>query len=89
LQETADFIAKDSKYYASALVRDAMLAARTLRQLSRRGRVVPELNDESIRELFVQGHRLIYRITESQSVQVLAFIHSARDLPSLWKQRPS
>jgi toxin ParE1/3/4 len=89
LQETAEFIARDSRYYAAALVREAMIAARTLRQFARRGRVVPEFRDDAIRELFVQGHRMIYRIAADQSVQIIAFIHGTRDLSALWQQRPN
>jgi hypothetical protein len=40
--------------------------------------VVPELNDPSIRELFVSSYRLIYQVSPDV-VRVLAFIHSARD----------
>jgi toxin ParE1/3/4 len=44
-----------------------------------RGRVVPELNDPAVRELLVGRYRLMYRVTAS-SVQVVAFVHGARDL---------
>lgn len=39
LDEVAGFIARDSRYYASALVREARLAAQSLRRFPYRGRV--------------------------------------------------
>jgi len=44
--------------------------------------MVPEINETTVRELFVWRYRLIYRVTEA-TVEVLAFIHSARDLSRL------
>ena len=85
LEEVADYIAKDSSHYAAALVREARDAARTLAHLAERGRVVPEFNDPSIRELFVRNYRLIYQVTE-QTIYVVGFIHGARDLWALWEK---
>ena len=79
LEAAADYISQDSPRYAATLVREARDAARSLAKFANRGRVVPEINDQAIRELFVWRYRLIYRILTSE-VQVLAFIHSARDL---------
>ncbi|HYI09317.1 MAG TPA: type II toxin-antitoxin system RelE/ParE family toxin [Thermoanaerobaculia bacterium] len=62
-------------------MREARDAARSLRQFANRGRVVPEIGDPSVRELLVfrQRYRMIYRVLERE-VQILAFIHGARDL---------
>lgn len=84
LAAAAEFIARDSAYYASALVREARTAALSLRYFADRGRRVPEGNDPTIRELFLKNYRLIYKITPS-TVFILAFIHGARDLAGLWK----
>lgn len=83
LEDVADFISKDSPHYAAAFVREVQDAARTLNQLFERGRVVPEFGDPAIRELFVRDYRLIYKIKEG-FVFIIAFIHGARDLQSLW-----
>jgi toxin ParE1/3/4 len=81
LQSAAGYIEYDSPRYAAALIRDARDAARSLRRFANRGRVVPEIGDPTVRELFVfrQRYRMIYRMLE-QEVQILAFIHGARDL---------
>ena len=88
LEEAADFIARDSRYYAAALVRDARAAARSLRTLAERGRIVPEARSGNVREIPVKSYRLIYRVAPGE-VTVLAFVYGARDLPTLWQNRVS
>jgi plasmid stabilization system protein ParE len=85
LEAVADYIARDSRYYAAAFVREVRDAARSLRRFAERGTVVAELDDPSIREVYVRRYRLIYRV-EPKTVSVLAFIHGARDLAALWKR---
>lgn len=81
VQAAAEYVAQDSPRYAGALVREARDAARSLRKMANRGRVVPEIGDPSVRELFVfrQRYRLIYRVLDHE-VHVLALIHGARDI---------
>ncbi len=86
LEGAAEFIGRDSRFYASALVREARAAAQSLQRYSSRGRVVPERNHPDIRELFIRGYRLIYKIT-TDHVFILAFVHGARDLAALWERR--
>ena len=62
LESAAAFIARDSPRYAAALVAEAKAAGRSLRKSPRRGRVVPEIADESVREIFVKSYRLMYEI---------------------------
>jgi toxin ParE1/3/4 len=86
LETVADFISRDSPYYAAAWVRNVRDAARSLNLMSMRGRVVPEIGDRQIRELIVQSYRLIYKVEKSR-VAVLGIIHGARDLKTLWARR--
>lgn len=79
LDEAAAFIARDSPFYAMALVREARRVARTLKTLSARGRVVPEFDTPLVREVFVKSYRLIYELG-SEEIAILAFVHGARDL---------
>jgi plasmid stabilization system protein ParE len=58
--------------------------AGSLRELSERGRVVPELADPSIREVFAFSYRLMYRVVDDE-VQILAIVHGARDFGT-WLQ---
>ena len=86
LFNAAEFIAKDSPFYAMALVREARAAALSLSRFADRGRIVPESNTPEIRELFIKSYRLIYQTT-SDHLFILAFIHGSRDLATIWQQR--
>jgi len=83
LERIADYVAEDSPGYAATLVRDVRDLARSLGELTERGRIVPELDDPSVRELIVGSYRLIYEADE-ESVFILGLIHGARDLEALW-----
>ena len=79
LRRIAEFVAQDSPTYASTIV-DAVLArVARLGEFPRMGRVVPELGDESFRELLVSSYRVMYRL-EADSVVIAAVIHSKRSL---------
>lgn len=86
LEEASDYIAKQSPYYAAAFVHDIRNVARSLTHMAERGRIVPEFKEPTVRELFVNRFRLIYQI-EDEAVYIIGFIHGARDLPKLWRQR--
>jgi plasmid stabilization system protein ParE len=85
LELTADYIAQDSPGYAAAFVRRVRDHARTLDELARRGRIVPELDDSSVRELQIGNYRLIYEI-QDRTIFILGLIHGGRDLASLWER---
>ena len=80
VERQAAYIAQDSPRYAAALVRSARDAARSLTRFPKRGRVVPEENDPSLREVLVsKSYRMLYQILEEQQeVRIVAFVHGAR-----------
>lgn len=80
VQAAAEYIARDSSYYASALIEEARLAAQSLRQSPLRGRVVPEIRDTAVREIFVKQYRLIYEVRLDRVI-VVACLHSSRQFP--------
>ena len=68
----------------SESARDALDAAASLASFAERGRVVPELNDPAIREVFVDKYRLQYEVGEAR-VLIVAFLYGARDF-AMWRQ---
>lgn len=84
LEEAAEHVAIDSPATATQLTADAVAAAESLDELFERGRVVPEINDPTYRELLVGNYRLVYRVGDHH-VSVVAFVHGARDFRSWWK----
>jgi toxin ParE1/3/4 len=81
LRNLHDYIAKDSEIYASSFVQRIILATEKLTNFPRLGRVVPEADEETIRELLYQNYRIIYRI-KGEQVGILTVIQGSRDLGS-------
>ncbi|MBU1932076.1 type II toxin-antitoxin system RelE/ParE family toxin [Patescibacteria group bacterium] len=82
LRQIYEYIAKDSRYYATNVVENIVSKAENLEEFPEIGRVVPEIGDENVRELIIYSYRLIYEIVPN-GVQVLAIIHGRRDFSSL------
>lgn len=78
LDEVLEYIAEDSPEAAEKVLAVVLGVAESLAVFSERGRVVPELRDRSIREVFVYNYRMIYEVLPNE-VRILAFIHGARD----------
>jgi len=84
LDEVVAYIAQDSRQAAVQVLERALNTAADLDTLSERGRIVPELDDPAIREVFVHRYRLLYRI-EADRVVVIAFLHGTRDF-ARWRE---
>ena len=80
LESIVEHIFRDSEFYAAAVARELVAAARSLATFSERGRMVPEYDDRNVREIIVRRYRLVYRV-ESNRVEVLRIIHGARQMP--------
>jgi plasmid stabilization system protein ParE len=78
----AAYIARDSVVQARRVVSAFFECSDLLLTQPRMGRVVPERQDEHIREHFVYSYRLIYEIA-SENIHILAVIHGRRSLESL------
>jgi plasmid stabilization system protein ParE len=84
LDEAVAYVAQDSLTAAQQLLESALDMAESLTVFDERGRIVPELEQPSVRELLVQRYRLIYEVFDTK-VEILAFIHGARDFAK-WRQ---
>lgn len=82
LRNLQGYIAKDSEIYATSFIQRIVLAVERLTEFPRLGRVVPEADEETIRELLYQNYRIIYRIN-SELIEILTVIHGNRDLGAL------
>jgi len=78
------YIAKDNPDHARAFGNLLIDKALSIGTLPERGRVVPELNDPSVREIIHEPYRIIYEIFHDTTViYVLRFWHAARGTPQL------
>ena len=78
LDEILEAIAVDAPGAAMRVLGVFDHTAESLSDLATRGRVVPELENSAIREVFVYRYRLIYQVS-SDDVRVLAVIPGAMD----------
>jgi plasmid stabilization system protein ParE len=80
INNIAEFIAKDSIRYAEIQVEEFFDSAVCLEEFPKTGRIVPEVGDNSLRELIVGFYRIIYRIKSTDKVDVLTVYHTKRIL---------
>ena len=73
LDEILATIAEDSPKMAQRAFLVFESNAESLSDLANRGRIVPEVDSTTIREIFVYRYRLIYQISSSE-VRILAVI---------------
>ncbi|MDF2921112.1 MAG: addiction module toxin, RelE/StbE family [Paenibacillaceae bacterium] len=76
LERAVDYIYLDSPSYALSFLSDVMERVKTLDVFPYRGRLVPEVNDDHVREIFIHRYRLIYQVEEDQIV-ILTLVHGA------------
>jgi toxin ParE1/3/4 len=71
------YIARDSSPAAHLVVERIVAAVERLQDNPRSGRVVPELGDESIREVIHGRYRIVYRMRHDL-VEIATVFHGAR-----------
>jgi addiction module RelE/StbE family toxin len=74
----AEFISKDSVKYAVIQIQRIRERARLRKTQPFLGRIVPETNNESIRELILGNYRIIYKIISKERIDILTVHHSAK-----------
>ena len=81
LESIAQFVASDSPHFAQLLISDIFEIASQLSTFPERGRIVPELNIQNIREILFGNYRIIYR-TKSSVIEIITVYHGSRLLAS-------
>jgi plasmid stabilization system protein ParE len=84
LQAIVLFIAQDNPTVAESFGYRLMSKVDVLAQFPQLGRVVPEENDEMIRELILRPYRIIYKVLAEKEVIAIARVwHGARGEPEI------
>ena len=78
LKEIHEYIAEDSFRYAEITIIKIYKQAQILTDYPKSGKIVPEFNDKSIRELISGNYRIVYKITSKNQVDILRIYHSSR-----------
>jgi plasmid stabilization system protein ParE len=76
-----NYIAQNSARYAQGMVDRITRRSEMPGRFPQLGAMVPEFEDQSIREVMERSYRIIYRI-QNDRVEVLAVVHGARRLSS-------
>jgi addiction module RelE/StbE family toxin len=79
LEDIGEYIAQDSVKYSKRTLEKIIATASLIEINPLMGRIVPETNEKSIRELIKGNYRIIYQIREKATF-ILTIYHSARNL---------
>jgi plasmid stabilization system protein ParE len=80
LRAAETYIARHSARYAQSLIERIFARSAELASFPQLGPVVSEYEDESLRELFEDPYRIVYRVLETQ-IDIVAVVHASRRLP--------
>lgn len=78
IDRIAEFIAKDSEYYASIQVTRFFEATTIVGKQPLAGKIVVEKQDPSVREIIEGNYRIIYRVVTEHLVDILTVHHVKR-----------
>jgi plasmid stabilization system protein ParE len=71
------YIANDSKRYATLVIQDITQKTETLLTLPKLGRVVPEIGEDNVREIGMYSYRIMYEIN-GDTLYIHGIIHKRR-----------
>ncbi|TFG01834.1 MAG: type II toxin-antitoxin system RelE/ParE family toxin [Promethearchaeota archaeon] len=77
LNKIHDYIDHDSKSYATLFIKNRYNTVQKLKQFPNMGRIVPEVNIPSVREIIFQNYRLVYRNLD-EIVEIITVFHGGR-----------
>lgn len=86
LRHIHQYIAHDSKQYATRVVQDIVEKVEVLRELPKLGRKVPEIGEENVREIGLYSYRIMYELI-GETIYIHGVVHRRRDFKSEDLQR--
>ena len=78
LNDIGDYISKDSIRYAELTVEKLFNSVDILEQNPFAGKMVPEFEDETIRELIRGNYRIVYHLIDDDNIEILTLNNCAR-----------
>ena len=81
VREIREHIARDSPRYAQAVAERLFAAVERLREYPLSGRVVPELEQATLREVIHAPYRIVYRV-RADMLEIITVVHAARQFPA-------
>jgi len=84
LKELAAYVAESRPQVSTHFVAQVFQVVERLTDFPESGRIVPEFEDPSIREVIRRPCRIVYRIrTQERLVEIVRVWHAARGIPQL------
>lgn len=84
IQVVVRYISIDDSSHAVRFGRLLIQHINSLGRLPERGRVVPEFENKSLREIIFRAYRIVYRLNhDKRVVEVVRVLHTARSIPDL------
>ena len=77
LNHIHNYIARDSKSYATVFSKKLYETVQKLKDFPNMGRIVPEVNIPSVREIIFQNYRIIYRV-RTEYIEIITVFHGSR-----------
>ena len=77
LTSICSYIEKDSPHYAANFAKNVIARIELLVKFPEAGRIVPEYENQNIREIIYQNYRIIYRL-KNKLIEIVRITHGAR-----------
>lgn len=78
LNDIGDYIAKDSQRYAEITLIRLFESVDILENHPLSGKITPEFNNESIRQLIRGNYKIVYHIVNDSRIDIITVHHCAR-----------
>jgi toxin ParE1/3/4 len=82
LENICNYIAFDSEHYARLFAQRIVALIESIPNFPKAGRVVPEYQQDDLRERIFQNYRIVYRI-KREAIEIVAIVHGARLLSGI------
>ncbi|TVQ10948.1 MAG: type II toxin-antitoxin system RelE/ParE family toxin [Balneolaceae bacterium] len=80
LEAIFGYISHDSRSVAKLFVEKLYYRVDQIRHFPMSGRTVPEIEDETIRELIYKNYRIVYQVLHKDQVRILTVFQSGKKL---------
>lgn len=81
LKAIHDYIAKESPQNAKAVAGEILRKADALDEFPHLGKTIPEINEDSLREISAYTWRILYHLRQDR-IYIIAVVHKRRQLSS-------
>jgi toxin ParE1/3/4 len=86
VEQIGAFVEKDSSFQARRVIQLIIKETRKLKEHSRIGKMIPEVQEDRYRELRVFSYRVLYKILNEDKIAIVGVVHGQRLFDSRWLQ---